>query len=70
MQNSIETRGNLCTKVGLPVHLSWTERIKSFVTRAFHKISIKMPINNTQNMPQVTLSNNSAISIDTETSDL
>ena len=38
--------------------------------QAFHKISIKMSINNTKNMPHVTLSNNSAISIDNEASDL
>ena len=39
-------------------------------TQAFHKISIKTSINNTENIPQVTLSNSSAISIDNEASDL
>ena len=35
-------------------------------TQAFHKISIQTSIKNIENMPQVTLSNNSAISIDNE----
>ena len=39
-------------------------------TQAFHKISIKTSINNTEIMTQVTLSNNSAISIDNEASDI
>ena len=62
--------------LGLVAPTSWTDRsfelnlLLLVFTQAFHKISIKTSINNTENMPQVTLSNNSAISIDNEASDL
>ena len=55
---------------------SWTDRSFELTlmllvfTQAFHKISIQTSINNTENMPQVTRSNNSAISIDNDASDL
>ena len=55
---------------------SWTDRsfeltlLLLVFTQAFHKISIQTSINNTENMPQVTRSNNSAISIDNDASDL
>ena len=58
--------------LGLVAPVSWTDRnfglnlLLLVFTQAFHKISIKTSINNTENMPQVTLSNNSAISIDNE----
>ena len=62
--------------LGLVAPTSWTDRsfeinlLLLVFTQAFHKISIKTAINNTENMPQVTLSNNSAISIVNEASDL
>ena len=62
--------------LGLVAPTSWANRsfelnlLLLVFTQAFHKISIKTSINNTENMPQVTLSNNSAISIDNEASDL
>ena len=55
---------------------SWTDRsfeltlLLLVFTQAFHKISIQTSINNTESMPQVTRSNNSAISIDNDASDL
>ena len=66
----------LLSFLGLVAPTSWTDRsfelnlLLLVFTQAFHKISIKTSINNTENMPQVTLSNNSAISIDNEASDL
>ena len=54
---------------------SWTDRsfeltlLLLVFTKAFHKISIQTSINNTENMPQVAHSNNSAISIDNDASD-
>ena len=66
----------LLSLLGLVAPTSWTDRsfelnlLLLVFTQAFHKISIKTSINNTENMPQVTLSNNSAISIDNEASDL
>ena len=62
--------------LGLVAPTSWTDRsfelnlLLLVFTQAFHKISIKTSINNTENIPQVTLSNNSANSIDNEPSDL
>ena len=62
--------------LGLIAPISWTDRsfelnlLLLVFTQAFHKISIQTSINNTENMPQVTRSNNSAISIDNEASDL
>ena len=66
----------LLSLLGLVSPTSWTDRsfeltlLLLVFTQAFHKISIQTSINNTENMPQVTLSNNSAISIDNEASDL
>ena len=66
----------LLSFLGLVGPTSWTDRsfelnlLLLVFTQEFHKISIKTSINNTENMPQVTLSNNSAISIDNEASDL
>ena len=66
----------LLSLLGLIAPISWTDRsfelnlLLLVFTQAFHKISIQTSINNTENMPQVTLSNNSAISIDNEASDL
>ena len=66
----------LLSFLALVAPTSWTDRsfeLNLFLLvfpQAFHKISIKTSINNTENMPQVTLSNNSAISIDNEASDL
>ena len=66
----------LLSLLGLVSPTSWTDRgfelnlLFLVFTQAFHKISIQTSINNTENMPQVTLSNNSAISIDNEASDL
>ena len=48
----------------------WTNSLFPVFTQAFHKISIQTSMNNTENMPQVTRSNNSAISIDNDASDL
>ena len=48
----------------------WTTLLLLVFTQAFHKISIQTSTNNTENMPQVTRSNNSAISIDNDASDL
>ena len=62
----------LLSLLGLASPASWTDRsfeltlLLLVFTQAFHKISIQTSINNTENMPQVTLSNNSAISIDNE----
>ena len=69
----------LSSLLGPVAPTSWSDRsfelnlLLLVFTQAFHKISIKTSIdsiNNTENMPQVTLSNNSAISIDNEASDL
>ena len=66
----------LLSFLGLVAPTSWTDRsfepnlLLLVFTQAFQKISIKTSINNTENIPQVTLSNNSAISIDNESSDL
>ena len=66
----------LLSLLGLVAATSWTDRsfelnpLLLLFTQAFLKISIKTSINNTENMPQVTLSNNSALSIDNEASDL
>ena len=66
----------LLSLLGLVSSTSWTDRgfelnlLFLVFTQAFHKISIQTSINNTENMPQVTLSNNSAISINNEASDL
>ena len=60
----------LLSLLGLVSPTSWTDRsfeltlLLLVFTQAFHKISIQTSINNTENMPQVTRSNNSAISID------
>ena len=65
---------NLLSLLGLAAPTSWTDRsfklnlLLLVFTQAFHKISFKTSINNTENMPQVTLSNLSAISIDNEAS--
>ena len=67
---------NLLSLLGLVAPTSWTDRsfelnlLLLVFTQAFHKISIKTSINNTENMPQVTLSNNSAVNIDNDASDL
>ena len=67
---------NLLSLLGLVAPTSWTDRsfelnlLLLVFNQAFHKIFVKTSINNTENMPQVTLSNNSAISIDNEASDL
>ena len=66
----------LLSLLGLVSPTSWTDRsfeltlLLLVFTQAFHKISIQTSINNTENMPQVTRSNNSAISIDNDASDL
>ena len=66
----------LSSLLGLVSPTSWTDRsfelnlLLLVFTQAFHKISIQTSINNTENMPQVTRSNNSAISIDNDASDL
>ena len=66
----------LLSLLGLVSPTSWTDRsfeltlLLLVFTQAFHKISIKTSINNTENMPQLTRSNNSAISIDNDASDL
>ena len=66
----------LLSLLGLVAPTSWTDRsfelnlLLLLFTQALHKISIKTSINNTENMPQVTLFNNSAVSIDNEASDL
>ena len=66
----------LLSLLGLVSPTSWTDRSLELTllllvfTQAFHKISIQTSINNTENMPQVTRSNNSAISIDNDASDL
>ena len=66
----------LLSLLGLVSPTSWTDRsfeltlLLLVFTQAFHKISIQTSINNTENMPQVTRSNNSAISIDNNASDL
>ena len=66
---------HLLCLLGLVAPTTWTDRsfelnlLLLVFTQAFHKISIKTCINNTENMPQVTLSNNPAISIDNEASD-
>ena len=65
----------LLSLLGL-VSPNWTDRsfeltlLLLVFTQAFHKISIQTSINNTENMPQLTRSNNSAISIDNDASDL
>ena len=66
----------LLSLLGLVSPTSWTDRsfeltlLLLVFTQAFYKISIQTSINNTENMPQVTRSNNSAISIDNDPSDL
>ena len=67
----------LLSLLGLVSPTSWTDRsfelilsLFVFYTQAFHKISIQTSINNTEKVPQVTRSNNSAISIDNDASDL
>ena len=65
----------LLSFLGLVAPTSWADRsfelnlLLLVFTQAFHKICIKTSINNTEIMTQVTLSNNSAISIDNEASD-
>ena len=68
---------HLLSLLGLVSPTSWTDRsfelilsLFVFYTQAFHKISIQTSINNTEKVPQVTRSNNSAISIDNDASDL
>ena len=59
----------LLSLLGLVAPTSWTDRsfelnlLLLVFNQAFHKISIKMSINNTKNMPQVTLSNNSRLAL-------
>ena len=66
----------LLSLLGLVAPRSWTDRsfelylLLLVFTQTFHKASIKTSIKNRENMLQVTLSNNSAISIDNEASDL
>ena len=66
----------LLSLLGVVAPTSWTDRgfelnlLFLVFTQAFDKISIKTSINNTENMPQVTLSNNSSISVDNEASNL
>ena len=68
----------LLSLLGLASPTSWTDRsfelyvLLLVFTQAVHKISIQTSIKKkkTENMPQVTLSKNSAISIDNEASDL
>ena len=71
-----ESANDSLSLLGLVSPTSWTDRsfelnlLLLVFTQAFHKISIQTSINNTENMPQVTRSNNSAISIDNDASDL
>ena len=66
----------LLSLLGFVAPTSWTDRsfelnlLLLLFTQALHKTSTKTSINNTENMPQVTLSNDSDVSIDNEAPDL